>query len=201
MPGQIPTIPEPSAYLVEVPQTAGPQGFDQPSLQPRIEAFPMVDGVATPQWVELPERRIVESDGLFAFPVGARKLPLYDPTGAPEFRPVRTATTQGNQFLFVSEGFGADGQEQFFSACENVAAKLLDTPPFRQESSRIQIDGLFLPLSGGAVIDIGCSRAPHDLARLRPTLFGAQSCLSPTTPELWGGDEDRVRKTGWRYPR
>ena len=60
MPGQIPTIPEPSAYLVEVPQTAGPQGFDQPSLQPRIEAFPMVDGVATPQWVELPERRIVE---------------------------------------------------------------------------------------------------------------------------------------------
>lgn len=193
MPGPNPTNPEPFAFLVEVPPTAGPLWFDVEIPMHRIEAFPMVDGVASPQWVDIPQRRIVPYAQTFALPVGARKLNLYDPTGEPVFKSIRPGLDGRTRFLFVSEGFGDDGQQQFFDACETMAARMLNIDPFKGAASSIRIDGLFLPLRGGAVVNIKCSRSAADQARLQPTLFGTQSCLSPATEQLWGGDEDRVR--------
>ena len=192
MPGKKRPTLKPAAYLVDVAPTAGPLWIDLESPPRRIEGFPLVDGVAKPQWVDLPRRQVLSGAQTFALPDGARKLKLYDPTDAPVFKTIRLGLNVRKRFLFVSEGFGGD-EKQFFAACEGMANKLLKTEPFKTVESSIGIDGLFLPLRGGAVVDIECGRSAVDDAKLQPTLFGTQSCLTNVMKQLWGGDEDRVR--------
>ena len=192
MPGKKPTKPKPSEYLV----TAGPQATLSfgagAGTRRRIESFPLVDGEASPAWVDLPRRRIVTELGML--PQGAHPMPLFDPTGPAEMKPIHPAEAAQARLLMVGEGYPDDGGDEFFADCHVFSRGLLGTPPFDQVAGLIAIDGLFLPLRGSAVVNIGCSRTSQNLSRLRPTLFGTQCCLDGRTPHLWGGDEDRVRK-------
>ena len=193
MPGKKPKQPKPAAYLI----TAEPQlvaaWTDAESRPQRIEAFPLEED-ASPEWVDLPSQLTVKQLTTFALPQGAHPMPLYDPTGQATLRPIRSSTVARTRVLLVGEGYSDDGRDQFFADCDHLSARLLATPPFNLAADRLAIDGLFLPLSGGAVVDIGCNRTESNLRRLRPTLFGTQCCLDGRTERLWGGDEDRVRK-------
>lgn len=191
MPGKPP--PEPAAYVVDVPQEIGQFTTAEERAPRRIEAFPLVDGVATPQWVEIPHRRVVTHLELFAYPQGARKLPLYRPTGDPLMDQIRPGVIGGRRFLFVSEGYGDTGRQTFLTDCRRLVTRLLNTPPFADRKDSIRVDALFLPLSGGAVVDIKCGQSGEDLAKLKPALFGTQSCFTNTVERLWAGDEDWVR--------
>ncbi|MEO7814192.1 MAG: M64 family metallopeptidase [Sphingomicrobium sp.] len=193
MPGKRPAPPEPVAFLVEYASTPGPMWINDEEASPHIEAFPNEVGQFSPRWVSLPRRKVVALTNVMALPVGARKVPLYDPTGDARLISIRPGSAGGRRFLFVSEGFGDDGFDRFAQAAERMAAGLLKNAPFDQAAGSIRIEALYLPLRGGAVVNIGCRQSPADVATLRPTLFGTQSCVGATLERLWAGDEDRVR--------
>ncbi|WP_037500180.1 M64 family metallopeptidase [Sphingomonas jaspsi] len=156
-----------------------------------IEAFPLVDGAPVPVWTEV--MRPKPDDQLFGMlPAGALPLHPSQPTGPAVLRSVRHPPTPGATFLFVSEGFG-DDRDRFFNRAEKVAAGLLSIEPFKSLAAIIAIDALFIPLAGGAVVDIGCNRSQANQELLKPTLFATQCCIDGSTNQLWCGDEDPVR--------
>jgi hypothetical protein len=127
-------------------------------------------------------------------PAGAIALKPNPPTGPADLRAIKQPASPGTHFLLVGEGFPDTDPKRFFDRATKVADGMLAAEPFKSLKDKIAIHGLFLPLAGTAVVDIGCNRSAANLARLRPTLFATQCCVDGSTPHLWCGDEDAVRK-------
>lgn len=171
---------------------------DPPALKPGerfVEAFPLVDGAPVPTWARVKKSRPRPDPGLMGIlPQGALPLQPNRPTGPADLKSIRHPAGTRIQFLLVSEGFPDTDPGRFFDRARKVSDALLGAEPFKSLQANIAIHALFLPLAGSAVVDIKCDRSAANKAKLKPTLFATQCCVDGTTPHLWCGDEDVVRK-------
>lgn len=170
---------------------------DPPSLKPGeryVEAFPLVEGSPVPTWARVKAKPRPGRPEMGILPGGSIALKPHRPTGRAVLRSIRHPPDTQTQFLLVGEGFPDTDPNRFFDRAAKVAAGLLKAEPFKSLEANIAIHALFLPLANNAVVDIKCDRSAANLARLKPTLFATQCCVDGSTPHLWCGDEDVVRK-------